>query len=93
MKSMPNVSKPSGDQERLTLLPERARQAYWAEGDVAKRLSVSVQLLRKQRSQGNGIRYYRFNRAVRYRISDVIAYEEQCAEQFIGQAKAQIQIT
>lgn len=88
MNSTRTISIPTGNQEHPTLLPERARQAYWAEGDVAKRLGVSVQLLRKQRSQGNGIRYHRFGKAIRYRISDVIEYEEQCAERFIGQQKS-----
>ncbi len=88
MNSTPTASKLFGDQEQPTLLPEQARKAYWAEGDVAQRLGVSVQLLRKQRSQGTGIRYHRFGKAIRYRISDVIEYEERCAERFIGQQKS-----
>jgi len=86
-----DTKKPSSEVEARTsgeTIPSIAHKAYWAEGEVAKRLGVSVQLLRKQRSQGTGIRYHRFGKAIRYRISDVIEYEERCAERFIGQHKS-----
>jgi len=44
------------------------------ETDLAKRLQVSKKLLQKMRYEGNGPRYVKIGRLVRYQIKDVEAY-------------------
>ncbi|GJE53796.1 helix-turn-helix transcriptional regulator [Methylobacterium thuringiense] len=46
------------------------------EHDVALRQARSVRTLQNQRVQGGGIPYLKLGRAVRYRLSDVIAWED-----------------
>ncbi|WP_342111029.1 transcriptional regulator [Methylobacterium sp. SI9] len=43
---------------------------------VAKRQRRSVKTLRNQRVAGDGIPYLKLGRSVRYRLSDVIAWEQ-----------------
>jgi hypothetical protein len=45
--------------------------------EVAKRLRVPEKTLAQWGSQGKGPRYSRFGRHCRYRLSDVIAWEER----------------
>lgn len=61
--------------------------AYWAEGQVANRLGVSVQWLRKQRAMGTGIPFHKFGRSIRYRIDDVLSYEDSTTQSFTGQSQ------
>lgn len=58
---------------------------YWlTRPEVAERLRVPVKTLAQWASQGNkGPRYARFGRHCRYRLSDVIAWENA---QFRGSA-------
>ena len=44
------------------------------ETDLAERLQVSKKLLQKMRYEGNGPRYVKIGRLVRYQIKDVEAY-------------------
>lgn len=62
-----------------------AALAYWSEGQVANRLGVSVQWLRKERARGTSIRFRRFGRSVKYKISEVLEYEDRAVVQFTGQ--------
>jgi len=45
---------------------------------VAKRQARSVKTLRNQRVAGDGIPFLKLGRTVRYRLSDVIAWELSC---------------
>ncbi len=65
--------------------PLNTKLAYWAEGQVANRLGVSVQWLRQERARGTSIPFHRFGRSIKYKIADVLAYEEWTAVQFTGQ--------
>ena len=44
------------------------------ETDLAKRLQVSKKLLQKMRYEGNGPRYVKIGRLVRYQVKDIEAY-------------------
>jgi hypothetical protein len=46
------------------------------ETEVAERQNRSVKTLQNQRVIGNGIPFLKLGRSVRYRLSDVIAWEE-----------------
>lgn len=45
---------------------------------VAMRQGRAVKTLRNQRVTGDGIPYLKLGRTVRYRLSDVIAWEQSC---------------
>lgn len=45
---------------------------------VAERQGRSVKTLRNQRVAGDGIPYLKLGRLVRYRLSDVVAWEQGC---------------
>ncbi len=49
---------------------------YLTERQVADLLSISVSTLQKQRFHSTGIPYIKLGRAVRYAMSDVVAYME-----------------
>lgn len=65
--------------------PTNAALAYWTEGQVANRLGVSVQWLRLERARGSSLRFRRFGRSIKYKISDVLEYEETAVVNFTGQ--------
>ncbi|MCQ1573488.1 helix-turn-helix domain-containing protein [Neorhizobium galegae] len=44
--------------------------------EVAERQQRSIKTLQNQRVIGNGIPFVKIGRLVRYRLSDVVAYEE-----------------
>lgn len=46
------------------------------EAEVARRQSRSIKTLQNQRVSGGGIPFLKLGRSVRYRLSDVIAWEE-----------------
>jgi hypothetical protein len=46
------------------------------EAEVARRQGRSVKTLQNQRVNGDGIPFLKLGRSVRYRLSDVIAWEE-----------------
>jgi Helix-turn-helix domain len=46
------------------------------EKQLAERWGVSVRTLQAARVKGNGVPFIRIGRAVRYRIEDVLAYEQ-----------------
>lgn len=68
-----------------TIMPTNAALAYWTEGQVANRLGVSVQWLRLERARGSSLRFRRFGRSIKYKISDVLAYEETAVVNFTGE--------
>ena len=51
-------------------------EIFLTEKDLASRHQLSVKTLRNARVTGTYIRFVRLGRTVRYRLSDVIAYEE-----------------
>ncbi|MGB5864422.1 MAG: hypothetical protein WBG95_08975 [Sulfitobacter sp.] len=65
--------------------PTNAALAYWTEGQVANRLGVSVQWLRLERARGSSLRFRRFGRSIKYKISDVLEYEEKAVVNFTGE--------
>lgn len=46
------------------------------EKQLAHRWNISVRTLQAARVKGNGVQFIRIGRAVRYRMEDVLAYEE-----------------
>jgi hypothetical protein len=64
---------------RSTLVPSAADardEVFLTEKQLASRHQLSVKTLRNARVSGSYIRFVRLGRTVRYRLSDVIAYEE-----------------
>jgi hypothetical protein len=51
-------------------------EIFLTEKQLAARHQLSVKTLRNARVAGSYIRFVRIGRAVRYRLSDVVAYEE-----------------
>ena len=64
---------------RSTPMPSAASardEVFLTERQLASRHQLSVKTLRNARVIGSYIRFVRLGRTVRYRLSDVIAYEE-----------------
>jgi hypothetical protein len=51
-------------------------EVFLTEKQLASRHQLSVKTLRNARVSGTYIRFVRLGRTVRYRLSDVVAYEE-----------------
>ena len=51
-------------------------EIFLTEKQLASRHQLSVKTLRNARVSGSYIRFVRLGRTVRYRLSDVVAYEE-----------------
>lgn len=47
--------------------------------ELARRWRVGIGTLRNDRCSGRGCRYVKLGGSVRYRLADVLAYEEACA--------------
>lgn len=60
--------KPDGSLDPRTL--------YLTENEVADRQNRAVKTLRNERLNGRGIPFFKFGRLVRYRLSDVVSYED-----------------
>ena len=56
--------------------PENKRQIYFTETEVAERLGMSVEWLRKNRRNRTEITFSKFSNRVRYHIDDIEAYEQ-----------------
>ncbi len=67
--------------------PLNTEPAYWSEGQVANRLGLSVQWLRQERARGKSIPYRKFGRSIKYKIADVLDYEEKALVSFTGQSQ------
>ncbi|PCJ05452.1 MAG: hypothetical protein COB16_15565 [Rhodobacteraceae bacterium] len=63
--------------------------AFLREKQVASYLSVSVQLLRKQRANGHGPVWMKFGHAVRYPIVDLEEYVRDSTRSFTGECNNQ----
>ncbi|MFC1731108.1 helix-turn-helix transcriptional regulator [candidate division KSB1 bacterium] len=57
-------------------MPEKTPR-YITEKQVAEITNLALSTLRNQRFEGVGIPYYKFGKAVRYLMSDVIEYCEK----------------
>lgn len=57
-------------------LPGSAHDILLCEKQLANRWAVSLKKIQKDRYTGGGVEFIRLGRAIRYRLSDVIAYEE-----------------
>lgn len=79
------MSKLSSTNIRSDELPRNSKLAYWTEGQVSNRLGQSVQWLRLQRAKGCFIPFHRFGRSIKYKILDVLDFEEQSVVRFTGQ--------
>lgn len=53
-------------------------ECWMTRTDLANRLGLSVATLADWAHKGTGPRYARFGKHVRYRLSDVIKWEETC---------------
>lgn len=53
-----------------------ADEVFLTEGDLARRWIMSVKTLQANRLKGVGVRWVKFSHNVRYRMSDVLAYEQ-----------------
>ena len=51
-------------------------EVFLTERQLASRHQLSVKTLRNARVTGSYIRFVRLGRTVRYRLSDIVAYEE-----------------
>jgi hypothetical protein len=60
------------------------------EADVAKRLALSVRRVSRMRTAGGGPRYLKINHSVRYRESDLIAWEEAQSRASTSEQKEQL---
>src|SRR5688572_11827924 len=58
-----------------TIVPEPQEDRLLTEREVAIRQHRSIKTLQNQRVSGGGIPYLKRSRSVRYRLSDVIAWE------------------
>jgi hypothetical protein len=56
-------------------------KAYFDEYELAERLNMSVQWLRKQRDIGGGIPFHKFGSRVRYAIAAILEYEARTIRQ------------
>jgi hypothetical protein len=64
---------------RSNSLPSAANardEVFLTEKQLASRHQLSVKTLRNARVTGSYIRFVRLGRTVRYRLSDIVAYEE-----------------
>jgi predicted DNA-binding transcriptional regulator AlpA len=68
IKAKPQQSRPS---ENLVVADE-----LLTERDVSDRLHLSMKTLRNWRVRGEGPKFLKIGRLVRYRLSDVLAWEE-----------------
>lgn len=64
------------DARRVDAAHATADDVLLTEHEVAGRQGRSVRTLQNQRVNGGGIPYLKLGRAVRYRLSDVITWEE-----------------
>lgn len=53
-----------------------AEELFFDERKLARRWDVSCKLLQKWRSLGQGPRYRKLGSAVRYALSDIVAFEQ-----------------
>jgi hypothetical protein len=72
-----NGNKPNKTGHRTSLTESVLDDQLITDQELAKRWSCSPKTLRNQRSQGQGCPYVRLGRMVRYRLSDVVAFEAQ----------------
>ncbi|MGO4524972.1 helix-turn-helix transcriptional regulator [Microvirga sp. 2MCAF35] len=61
-----------------TRVRDPMEERFLTEKEVAHRQGRSVKTLQNQRVSGGGIPFLKLGGAVRYRLSDVIAWEESC---------------
>jgi len=66
-------------QETADLKPHDPSLTFIDEKELSQILGVALGTLRRQRWSGDGIRYYKFNGACRYRMADVLAYIDASA--------------
>ena len=53
----------------------------WTEQELADRLAISVRTVQKMRASGEGPRYLKIGRSVRYRPQDVVEFAAGCERQ------------
>ena len=75
-KSINNMSQQEKD-ERLNRFFNAPEQQLFPQEDVAIYLSCSIHTLQRLRCVGGGIPYAKVGRAVTYKKSDVLAYQNQ----------------
>ncbi len=59
-------------------LTHNKRSEFLSEYSLADRWNISIKKLQADRQKGTGCPYVKFGRSVRYRLDDVIAFEDSC---------------
>ena len=57
--------------------PLDAGETFLDARETAKLLNVSVRSLENMRAEGKGLPFYKFNRQIKYKVSDVKGYIEK----------------
>lgn len=57
-------------------LGETTKEVFLTERELAARQKRSVRTLQNQRISGDGVPFVKFGRSVRYRLCDIVAWEE-----------------
>jgi predicted DNA-binding transcriptional regulator AlpA len=70
-----NVTKAKSHQSQPAESPVLVEELF-IERDVSDRLHLSMKTLRNWRVRGEGPKFFKIGRLVRYRLSDVLAWEE-----------------
>ena len=71
-QSKQNLRTANDLRERETIKPEGI---FLDETQLSQRWHVSVRTLQNNRVQGSGVAFLKFGRTVRYRLSDIVEYE------------------
>jgi len=51
---------------------------HLSQSDLARRWNLSPQTLERWRSEGSGPKFLKLHGGVRYRLEDIVAYEQAC---------------
>lgn len=78
-----------GQQLLLPPHPDGHAPAFLTEKQLAERWAVSVKFIQNQRYEGRGVAYHKLGSAVRYRLDDVIAFEQECRRTSTSQGDGQ----
>ena len=75
---MENTKRDATPQQQFVVLPNLAANnldPHFTETQLAKRWNKSVKTLQADRWKGTGVSFLKLGRSVRYRLSDIVAYE------------------
>ena len=70
------MSNRKSESANLPMLEERIEEVFLTERQLAARHQRSVKTLRNAHVYGGYVKFIKIGRSVRYRLSDVLAYEQ-----------------